>query len=58
MQLATIDIVVVVAYAIGIFALAQYVSREKAGHQKDTSDYFLASKSRSEEHTSELQSPC
>jgi SSS family solute:Na+ symporter len=44
-QLAPIDIVVVVAYAIGIFALAQYVSREKAGHQKDTSDYFLASKS-------------
>jgi solute:Na+ symporter, SSS family len=44
-QLATIDIVVVVAYAIGIFALAQYVSREKAGHKKDTSDYFLASRS-------------
>ena len=45
MQLATIDIVVVVIYAIGIFGLAQYVSREKAGHEKDTSDYFLASKS-------------
>ncbi len=45
MQLQTIDIVVVVAYAIGIFALAQYVSREKAGHTKDTSDYFLASRS-------------
>ena len=45
MQLATIDIVVVVVYAIGIFALAQYVSREKAGHRKDTSDYFLASRS-------------
>ena len=45
MQLATIDIVVIVAYAIGIFALAQYVSREKAGHEKDTSDYFLASRS-------------
>ncbi len=44
MQLATIDIVVVVVYAIAIFLLAQYVSREKAGHQKDTSDYFLASK--------------
>jgi SSS family solute:Na+ symporter len=44
-QLATIDIVVLIAYAIGIFALAQYVSREKAGHQKDTSDYFLASRS-------------
>ncbi len=45
MQLATIDIVVVIAYAIGIFALAQYVSREKAGHTKDTADYFLASRS-------------
>ena len=45
MQLATIDIVVVIIYAVGIFALAQYVSREKAGHRKDTSDYFLASRS-------------
>ena len=45
MQLATIDIIVVIVYAIGIFALAQYVSREKAGHQKDSSDYFLASRS-------------
>jgi SSS family solute:Na+ symporter len=44
-HLATIDIIVVVAYAIGIFGLAQYVSRDKAGHSKDTSDYFLASKS-------------
>ena len=44
MQLATIDIVVIALYAVGIFGLAQYVSREKAGHQKDTSDYFLASK--------------
>lgn len=45
MSLSTIDLIVVVAYAIGIFGLAQWVSREKAGHQKDTSDYFLASKS-------------
>lgn len=45
MQLATIDIVVVVIYAIGIFALAQWVSRSKKGEQKDTSDYFLASRS-------------
>ncbi|MFL6726176.1 MAG: sodium/sugar symporter [Sphingomicrobium sp.] len=44
MSLSTIDLIVVIAYAIGIFSLAQYVSREKAGHQKDTSDYFLASK--------------
>jgi SSS family solute:Na+ symporter len=44
MSLSTIDVVVVIFYAIGIFSLAQWVSREKAGHQKDTSDYFLASK--------------
>jgi SSS family solute:Na+ symporter len=43
-QLATIDMLVVIAYAIAIFLLAQYVSREKKGHRKDTSDYFLASK--------------
>ncbi|HEX8388540.1 MAG TPA: sodium/sugar symporter [Sphingomonas sp.] len=45
MGLSTIDLIVVIVYAIGIFGLAQWVSREKAGHQKDTSDYFLASKS-------------
>src|SRR4249920_277737 len=44
MSLSTIDLLVVIVYAIGIFSLAQWVSREKAGHQKDTSDYFLASK--------------
>jgi solute:Na+ symporter, SSS family len=44
MSLSTIDLTVVIIYAIGIFSLAQWVSREKAGHQKDTSDYFLASK--------------
>ena len=44
MSLSTLDLLVVIIYAIGIFSLAQYVSREKAGHQKDTSDYFLASK--------------
>src|SRR3954451_9513199 len=44
MNLSSIDVIVVIVYAIGIFGLAQYVSREKAGHAKDTSDYFLASK--------------
>src|SRR5690242_20282560 len=44
MSLSTIDLVVIVLYAIGIFGLAQWVSREKAGHEKYTSDYFLASK--------------
>ncbi|EMD82847.1 sodium/sugar symporter [Pacificimonas flava] len=45
MQLSTIDIVVILVYAVGIFGLAQWVSRDKSGHEKDTSDYFLASKS-------------
>lgn len=44
MTLATIDIVVIAAYAIFIFGLAHYVSREEAGRSKDSSDYFLASK--------------
>ena len=44
MTLATIDVIVVIAYAIFIFGLAQWVSREKGGKAKDTSDYFLASK--------------
>lgn len=44
LDLATIDAIVVVIYAIGIFGLAQWVSREKGGHSKNSSDYFLASK--------------
>lgn len=44
-SLSPIDLIVVIVYAIGIFGLAQWVSRERAGHAKDTSDYFLASKS-------------
>src|SRR5688572_12741079 len=44
-RLATIDIAVLIAYAIGIFVLAQWVSREKPGEKKDTTDYFLAGKS-------------
>ena len=44
MRLATIDLIVVIAYAIGIFGLAQWVSRDRKGHQKDSTDYFLASK--------------
>ncbi len=45
MNLSTLDLVVVIAYAIGIFGLAQWVSREKAGQARDSADYFLASKS-------------
>ncbi len=44
MNLSTVDIAVVVIYAISIFTLAQVVSREKAGHVKDSKDYFLASR--------------
>ena len=44
MNLATVDIVILVVYAIGIFALAQWVSREKGEHKKDAQDYFLASR--------------
>ncbi|TYT26879.1 sodium/solute symporter [Luteimonas viscosa] len=45
MQLSSLDIAIVLAYLAGVFVLAQWVSREKAGHAKDTDDYFLASKS-------------
>ena len=44
-MLSNLDISVVIFYAISLFALAQWVSREQAGHDKDTSDYFLAGKS-------------
>lgn len=45
MQLATIDIAVLVAYAIGIFGLAQWVSRARPGQgDRTTQDYFLASR--------------
>ncbi|MCK5574239.1 MAG: sodium transporter, partial [Sphingomonadales bacterium] len=45
MQLSTLDIAVIAVYAVFIIGLAQWVSREKKGHEKDTKDYFLASKS-------------
>lgn len=44
MQLHTIDTVIVIVYFVLIFGLAQVVSRERAGHQKDSTDYFLASR--------------
>lgn len=45
MQLATLDIAIILIYGVCIFGLAQYVSRDKAGAgPKDTTDYFLASK--------------
>ena len=45
MYLQTLDIAVVLVYAVLLLVLAQWVSREKAGHEKDTQDYFLAGRS-------------
>ncbi|RZJ30675.1 MAG: sodium transporter, partial [Brevundimonas sp.] len=44
MTLAPIDLILLAIYAIFIFALAQWVSRDKGGAQKNSTDYFLASK--------------
>jgi solute:Na+ symporter, SSS family len=44
MQLSTLDLFIVGGYAVALFALAQWVSREKTGHRKDSTDYFLASR--------------
>ncbi len=44
MKLSTLDLTILVVYLIGIFALAQWVSREKEGRKKSASDYFLAGK--------------
>ena len=45
LSLAPLDLAVVGFYAVFLLILANLVSREKAGHQKDTSDYFLAGRS-------------
>ncbi len=45
MKLATIDVGVFVIYVICLIGIAYFVSREKAGHQKNTNDYFLAGSS-------------
>lgn len=44
MKLPLLDTLIVLIYLAGVFALAQWVSREKAGHEKTAKDYFLASK--------------
>jgi SSS family solute:Na+ symporter len=44
-MLTAADLTVVFVYAVVLFALAQWVSREKPGHQKDARDYFLAGSS-------------
>jgi len=45
MYLQPIDYAIVIIYALFLLFIAQWVSREKPGHQKDTSDYFLAGRS-------------
>ena len=45
MQLTSIDIAVFCAYVVVLLGIAHFVSREKAGHQKNTQDYFLAGNS-------------
>jgi SSS family solute:Na+ symporter len=44
MALASIDLIILGVYAVFIFGLAQLVSRDKGGHRKTSTDYFLASK--------------
>ncbi len=42
MTLETIDVVIIIGYAIALLGIALFVSREPAGHDKNTEDYFLA----------------
>jgi SSS family solute:Na+ symporter len=44
MKLAAIDTGVFIAYVMGLLAIAIWVSKEKKHHNKNTQDYFLASK--------------
>ena len=44
MGLSYIDYIVLGIYAVSLVSVAWFVSREKAGHKKDTGDYFLAGK--------------
>ncbi|WP_068544298.1 sodium/sugar symporter [Thalassotalea crassostreae] len=45
MNLSTLDISVFVFYVVSLIAVAYMVSREKAGHEKNSNDYFLAGNS-------------
>ena len=42
MYLESLDLTVVAVYAVTLLVIAQWVSREKPGHRKDSQDYFLA----------------
>lgn len=45
MFLSGLDLIIVALYGVLLFGIAQWVSREPAGEQKSTEDYFLAGKS-------------
>lgn len=45
MNLANLDIGIFVVYVLGLLALALYISRAEKNHERNTKDYFLASKS-------------
>ncbi|MEE4218277.1 MAG: sodium/sugar symporter [Xanthomonadales bacterium] len=45
MHLQFLDYAVVIFYGVFLLVLAQWVSREKKGHEKNTQDYFLAGRS-------------
>ena len=45
MTFSIVDYVVFIGYILVIITLGLWVSRDKKGHQKNTEDYFLASKS-------------
>ena len=45
MNLSTIDISIFIAYVLGLLVLALYISRAEKNHERNTKDYFLASKS-------------
>ncbi|MFT6881922.1 MAG: SSS family solute:Na+ symporter [Marinoscillum sp.] len=45
MNFSTLDFLIFGAYCVLILGVGLYASRDKAGHQKNAEDYFLASKS-------------
>lgn len=44
MKLETLDIGVFIAYVLGLLILALWISRDEKNHERNTEDYFLASK--------------
>ena len=44
-MMSELDLWIVGVYALALFGLAQWVSREQVGHHKNSNDYFLAGNS-------------